>query len=265
MRAWHYRFPERRLTAADRRGALLDPEIRADVLYEAEVLGLFAAGAASPLLEALYDGRDTGPVLLSLADVGEEQVKAQADLTLTCFGRPSRSMRSALDRIASVESSAQATVWRVSEASLGRAYSEGDTPEQVLAVLERYAGPVPQPMAYLVKDAHRRYQPVTVGSAVSWVVVDDQRLVEALARRGDTAKVVKAVGLTRIAPGVAVSKASQEATIDALKKLGLHATGAAVPKKARASASPTRRRVVGGLPAFDVSDTARAVAKKLLS
>lgn len=264
LRAWHCRFPERRLSAYDRRGHVVDREFRRDVLFEAEVLGLLAAGSGSPLLQALYDGADVAAVLSSLSDAGEEHVKAQADLTLICTGRPSRTMRAALDRIADVESAAQATVWRVSEGSLGRAFSEGDTAEQVQFVLERYASPVPQPMAYLVKDAHRRYQPVTVGSAVSWVVADDERLVEALGRRGAAAKAAKAVGLVRIAPGVAVSRASQEATIAALKVLGLHASTSSVgaAKKPRA-ATPVRRRVSGGMPVFDVTRVARAAAQRL--
>lgn len=264
LRAWHCRFPERRLGANDQRGHVLDADLRADLLFEAETLGLLAAGTGSPLLHAVYGGVELAPVLRTLADDGEERVRAQADLTLICTGRPSRAMRAALDRLADVESAAQATVWRMSEGSLGRAFSEGDTADDVLAVLEQYAAPVPQPMAYLVKDAARRYQPVTVGSAVTWVVADDDRLTEALSRRGPAAKAVKAVGLVRIAPGVAVAKGSQEATIAALKTLGLHATSTARPTTPRAASPAGRRRVSAGMPAFDLTQTARAAALRLL-
>ena len=266
LRAWHVRWPARPLRALDGRGHLLDTELRADVLHEAELLGLLAADGATPLAHAVHDDAPVEPLLATLSDVGETHVRAQADLTLVCTGRPSRTMRAALDRIADLESSAQATVWRLSEASLSRAYDLGDGPDDVASVLETYAAPVPQPMAYLVQDAHRRFSPVRVGSATSYVVLeDDLRLQEALARRGAAAKAAKAIGLVRIAPGVAVSKGTQAATIAALKELGLHASTASPSgtlSKSRTAPSAIRgsRR---GRPVFDISDAAKGAAKRL--
>jgi hypothetical protein len=265
LRAWHVRWPAARLRATDRRGHLVESELRADLLAEAEVLGLLAAGAPSPLALALHDGVDVAAVLVGMSDAGVSRVRAQADLTLIATGRPSRAMRQALDAFADVESAEHATVWRVSEASLGRAYAQGLGPDDVLAVLEEHAAPVPQPMAYLVKDAHRRYAPVTVGVARTFVLADDERLVAALGRKGPAAKAVKAVKLVRVAPGVAVSQASQEATVAALKELGLHADQQVVRAAGRRVAAPAPRvRPVKGLPVFDLSAPARAAAERLL-
>jgi hypothetical protein len=227
LERWDARWPEHALSSADGRGFLVDRELRADLLHEAEALGLLALGAATGLAGALVRGEDPGPVLEALSDIGEARVRAQADMTLICTGRPARTMRTALCRVADLEQDGAATVWRVSEQSLGRAYDDGDEPDQVLAVLATYAGELPQAMSYLVADAHRRHGGVVVGAANAYVVVeDDLRLQDALSRRGAESKAAKAIGLRRIAPGVAVSKGSVAATIAALRDLGLSATAA---------------------------------------
>ncbi len=249
--AWHERHPEDRLTAYDGMGHVVDRERRADTLYEAELLGLLAAHAPTPLVRGLHTGSDLGTVLATLEDEGEQSVRAQADLTLICTGRPALSMRQALSRVAVVEQEQQATVWRVTEVGLGTAYLDGDTPEQVLDVLRKYAGTLPQAMEYLVKDAHRRYAPVTVGTASAFAVIgDDQALQDALLRRG-SAKLIKATGLRRVAPGVAVSNASVEAMLAALRELGLPAVveGGASPAPRRATAV----RPAAVLPELDVT------------
>ena len=104
------------------------------------------------------------------------------------------------------------------------AYDAGDTPEQVDAVLERYAGTVPQAMTYLVKDAHRRHRPVRVGAATAYIVVDDDGVLQdALLRKGPAAKTIKALGLRRIALAVAVPRGPVAATVEALRALGVPA------------------------------------------
>ncbi len=248
---WHARWPEQRRTAADRAGASSERELRHDLLAEAELLGLLVDGAASPLLEPLLGGADVDAALAAAAGAGETRVLAQADLTLICTGRPARDMKLALDRFASVESAAQATVWRLSESSLTRAYDEGDTPEQVLDVLERHATSLPQAMAYLVRDAYRRHGRARVGAATSYVVVDDDALLAtALASKGAASKALAALGVRRVAACVAVSRGSVDATVTALRKAGVAAvaetstrTGAGAGPSGttrRAAAAPAR-------------------------
>jgi hypothetical protein len=266
LELWRFRWPERRLSAYDGRGYLLDAELRADVLAEAEYLGLLAAGAASPLAVAVYRGDEVGEVLETISDSGEQRVRAQADMTLICTGRPARGMRVALDRIAQVEQAGAATVWRISEQSLSRAYDDGDEPAAVQAVLDLYAGEVPQAMAYLVKDAHRRHGRVRVGAATAYVVVDDDvQLQDALARRGAAAKAAKAISLRRVAPGVAVSKGTVAATLAALKELGLSAlaeTGAAARAPVKTTSAGTSR-LLAPLPVLDLGPQARQLAARL--
>lgn len=261
LELWARRWPEDRLSATDSRGHVPDRDLRADVLHEAQLLGLVADGAASPLARAVYGGEDVAAVLDSLGDQGQQAVRAQADMTLVCTGRPARSMKRALDRVAALEQSGQATVWRVSEQSLATAYDEGDTPAAVLAMLERYAGEVPQSMAYLVGDAHRRHGQVRVGTATSYVVVaDDAMLQDTLAKKG-----AKALGLTRIAPGVAVSMLTATATVTALRALGLAAVaeGARAAPAPRTAKAPSRARPLPALPELDPTSRARERAAGL--
>lgn len=190
---------------------------------------------------------------------------AQADLTLVCTGPAARDVRRALDRIATVEATGAATVWRISGQSLARAYDDGDSPEQVLEVVHRLADDVPQAMAYLVRDAHRRHGRVRVGTASSYVVDDDAGLRDAVGRRVPAAHPIRALALPRIAPGVAASKGSAAATVEALRLLGLPAVVESVdgrPARPRARrAAPPARRPLLELPVGPDVDAAAAVAR----
>jgi len=242
LRRWAWRWPVERLTASDERGRLRDAALRADLLGEAELLGLLVDGAPSPLLGVVHDGADAAASFGTLGAAGVRRVHAQADLTLVCTGPAARDVRRALDRIATVETTGAATVWRISEQSLARAYDDGDTPEQVLDVLRGCADDVPQAMTYLVRDAHRRHGRVRVGTASSYVVVDDDALLaDALGRRWPAAHPVKALALRRIAPGVAVSQGGAAATVEALRLVGLPAVVEPVEGAAPRSRSRPRR------------------------
>jgi hypothetical protein len=233
---WHARWPAERRTANDRGGMLPARELRADLLAEAEVLGLLVDGAPSPLVDPLLSHADLDAALTALAGAGETRIRAQADMTLVCTGRPIRELQRALDRIADVEASGHATVWRLSEQSLTRAYDEGDAPDGVVALLERHAGELPQAMSYLVHDAHRRHGRARVGAATAYVVVDDDALLAtALSSKGAAGKALTKLGVRRIAPGVAVSRGSVEATVAALRTAGVPA----VPERSAGDAHAT--------------------------
>ncbi len=273
LRHWAWRWPSERLTGGEERGRLQDEALRADLLREAELLGLLVDGAAAPLLDVVQDGADARERFAALGVAGVRRVHAQADLTLVCTGPPARDLRQALDRIATVETTGAATVWRLSEQSLAGAYDDGDSPEQVLELLHGVADDVPQPMAYLVRDAHRRHGRVRVGSASSYVVVDDDALLQdALARRLPAVSPVRALGLRRVAPRVAVSRAGASATVEGLRLLGLPAvveSADGAPVRARAGsrrAAPPARRPLVELPlAEDDGAAARAVRRLRLA
>ena len=269
LRRWAWRWPQERLTADDDRGRLRDDVLRSDLLREAELLGLLVDGAPSPLVDVVHDGGDVGAAFAALGVAGVRRVHAQADLTLVCTGPAARDVRRALDRIAAVESTGAATVWRISEQSLARAYDDGDSPDQVLALLHELAGDVPQAMAYLVRDAHRRHGRVRVGTATAYVVVDDDAaLQDVLGRRLPAAHPVRALALRRIAPGVAVSKGSAASTVEALRLLGLPAVveaadGSATRARTGARrATPPARRPLFELPVGPV-DAAELLVRRL--
>jgi len=268
---WHAAHPEERLRADSERGHVPAPDLRADVLTEATHLGLLVDGAASSLARAVAAGEQVRPVLQGLSAAGQTRVHAQADMTLVCTGIPARTMRLALDRIATVEGSGAATVWRVSEQSLARAFDLGDGPGEVEQVLQTYAEDVPQSMAYLVKDAHRRHGRARVGAASSYVVVEDDALLgDALGRKGPAAKALVALGVRRVAPGVAVSKGTVSALVEALRGVGVSAVAdgpagaaAAVTRAKRATARPRSRPPLQRVD--DSSEAAAAAARRLLS
>ena len=265
---WDWRWPPARLRSSDPAGQLSDSELRQDVLEEAGLLGLVVNGVATPLARVLRGGQDgVEAVLESLATAGQDRVRAQADMTLVCTGMPSRSMRGALDRLARVEQSGAATVWRLSEQSLIGAFDEGDSPQQVLAVLAGYAGDLPQAMSYLVGDAHRRHGRVRVGEATSYVVVEDDAVLrDALLVRGSGGKLVKELGLRRVAAGVAVSRGSVTATVEVLRVLGVPAVAETPVVKATAvtRASPAPVRSLPELPELDPGEGAVTHAARLL-
>ena len=240
------------------------------MLHEAELLALVADGASTPLARAAQQGHDLAVVLDSLSGAGEKQVRAQADMTLVCTGVPSREMRLALGRLAAVEQSGAATVWRVSEQSLAGAFDDGDTAQDVEALLVGYAGKIPQAMSYLVKDGARRHGRVRVGIATSYVLVDDDALLrDALMAKGSAGKELAALSVRRIAPGVAVSRGTVAVTVDALRAAGVPAVADSTPgvKPAAAKprrAAPARLRPLPPLPTDGGAAKARAAALLLV-
>ena len=251
---WQDRHPAGRLAASDPAGTVAEQELRADLLHEAELLALVAAGAATPLVRAVALGEDLEGVLADLATAGVSTLRAQADLTLVCTGVPSRQMGLDLGRLATVESAGAGTVWRISERSLAPAYDEGDTAEQVEATLLRYAGELPQGMSYLIKDAARRHGRVRVGAASSYVVVEDDGLLrDALMQKTAAGKALAALAVRRIAPGVAVSGGTVTETVEALRLAGVPAVADTVagarPVGAKARrAAPAHQRALTVFP-----------------
>lgn len=222
-------------------------------MAEAALLGLVADGAPTPLVDLAPEG------LARLDDVGEERVRAQADGTLVCTGTPSRRMRADLDRLAAVESRGAATVWRLSEASLTRAYGEGTTAAEALAALERWAGELPQAMGYLVQDAERRAGRLRTGAAASYLVAEDAAALT------DALRLLRGVTLTQIAPTVAVSVADAEVLGEALRRAGLGATGVSAGGGARRPAGKRGAAVTTSpLPEVRPAEDADELAARLV-
>jgi hypothetical protein len=120
-----------------------------------------------------------------------------------------------LDRYAVRESSAGASVHRLSGSRIAEALDAGEAGEDVLAFLREHStAEMPQNVEVLVRDVVRRHGRMKVGAAVSYVTADDPVLiVEALA--------LKAAKLRQLAPTVAVSSLSRGKLLLTLAAKGL--------------------------------------------
>jgi Helicase conserved C-terminal domain len=176
---------------------------RAQAGLAAEVLlaGTGPAGLAEAAAEALPDG----PARFLLA----------GDLTVVAPGGLAPGVETRLAGLADREAAGSGT-WRISDASLRRAFDEGGTAEEVLEFLRRHSStPLPQALEYLVADVARRHGRLRVGGATTYL-------------RGDPAMVAGAVrsaagrrlGLRELAPGVAVTGHGQRELLAALRKGG---------------------------------------------
>ncbi len=173
------------------------------------------SGFGRLLVEGDVEGAEK--YLGSLAPPMVDEVVLQADFTATVAGEPAPALRAELDLLADVESTGPATVWRISEATVRRAFDAGRDAAQVLGFLRQHAAHgVPQPLSYLVEDMGRRHGQVRTGPAACFVRSDDQALLSELARAKKTAR----LGLRLVAPTVAVSVRPVQEVTDGLRAAG---------------------------------------------
>ncbi|HET8600859.1 MAG TPA: helicase C-terminal domain-containing protein [Segeticoccus sp.] len=155
------------------------------VWREAELLGLLALGALSPLGRALLDD-DAGAVRQEAAGLLPASTDAATfgtDLTAMVFGSPSAHVTELLDLAADRESSSGgAMTWRFSPASVRRALDEGTGADALLERLGRLStGELPQPLGYLITDVARRHGRLRVSDAVSLIRCPDEALLAEVA------------------------------------------------------------------------------------
>ncbi|MEV4611721.1 helicase-associated domain-containing protein [Kitasatospora sp. NPDC049258] len=224
------------------------PALVAATLVEAELLGVVAHGALTPVghavLGLLRAGADrwfpavpgAGPSLtghpeLAAAAAGlRAQLAAlvpaplgtarfQADLTAVVAGQPSPELAELLGSVADRESDGHAVVWRIGPASVRRALDAGaDAAELVARLTEVSEGglPLPQALEYLLKDTARTHGRVRVVRSGCCLRSDDEALVLELSK----ARALGRLGLRRIAPTVLISAASPAETLAALRLAG---------------------------------------------
>jgi hypothetical protein len=241
-----------------RGGGLLDRLVDA-TLRDAETLGLTGRGAPAStgrlLAELLAEG--TGPLVDALADTlapllpePVEELLLQADLTAVAPGPLAPEVAAELARLADVESTGAATVYRFSEASLRRALDAGANPAEIHELLARLArGPVPQALTYLVDDAGRRHGLLRSGPAESYLRCDDTALLSEVvaSRRTQT------LGLRRIAPTVVISRLPVGELLEGLRAAGFAPAaegpdGRVVVSRPEAHRTPARARPAAADP-----------------
>ena len=233
------------------------------VLEEAALLGLVARGSLTAAGRAAVAG-DLAAAAEALAERAPALVDRfvlQADLTAVAPGALRPPVAAELELLADVESRGAATVYRLSERSVRRAFDAGRSAAEIVAFLEAHAAHgVPQALAYLVADVGRRHGRLRVGAARCYVRTDDTALTAEVGQ----ARALARLGLRALGPGVLVGDGEPATVVDALRAAGYlpvteDTSGAIVitrPPLRRAPprpAPPARRPAGGGRGAGDVA------------
>ncbi|TWF77081.1 XPB/Ssl2-like helicase family protein [Pseudonocardia hierapolitana] len=162
-------------------------------LAEAELLGLIATGALTPLghelLAAVRTDEPHAALRRALAGVLPAPTGTATflpDLTALVTGIAAAPLTRLLDAVADAERRDITSVWRFTAASVRRALDAGHTADGLLAALASAADhPLPQPLEYLVRDVARRHGQVQVCAVATCVRVADPALgAELAAQRG---------------------------------------------------------------------------------
>jgi hypothetical protein len=225
---------------APRRGGRSRDRLHAEVLEEAELLGLTGRGGLGSAARALLDG-DLREAVRRLGDLLPDpldHVLVQPDLTVVAPGPLERGLARELALVADVESTGGATVFRVSEASVRRALDAGRSASDLQELFRsRSRTPVPQSLTYLVDDVARRHGRMRAGIASTYLRCDDDALLSEVVASRRTAS----LRLRRLAPTVVVSPVELEEVLQALRAAGF-APAAEAPDGALLVTGPSARR-----------------------
>ena len=201
-----------------RRAGALRSQVIAVSLREAEALGICSAGALTTAGRALLEakGGAAEAMEISLPPL-IDRVLIQADLTIVAPGPLAADLDRDLRLLADVESRGHATVFRISQATLGRAFDAGWDASKVRDVLGgASATALPQALGYLIDDVGRRYGAVRVGLGNSYIRCDDSSTLTGMVNDRRLAS----LGLTQLADTVVISSARPAELIEALAAAG---------------------------------------------
>ncbi|MEH0577526.1 helicase-associated domain-containing protein [Streptomyces sp. B21-108] len=191
----------------------------AAVIREAEILGVLARGALSAFGIHLRTG-DTEALDMEcrrLLPSATATARIGADLTAVVTGTPSARLASLLNAVADRETSGTASVWRFSAGSIRRALDAGRRCDDITADLAAVAaGPLPQPLSYLIADTARGHGRVRVTPAACVIHGDEPALLAELAAHRKLA----GLGLRQLAPTVLISRSPLDTTLATLRAEG---------------------------------------------
>lgn len=193
----------------------------ATVIHEAELLGVIARGALSPIGAALrsedVDAEALAAASARLLPSATRTALFGADLTAVVTGTPTARLAALLDAVADREAGGTASVWRFGPRTIRRALDAGRTAAAVEADLAAVAvGALPQPLSYLIHDTARGHGRMRVASAACVIHGEDPALLAEIAAHRKLA----ALGLRALAPTVLVGQAPFDKTIAALRAQG---------------------------------------------
>jgi Helicase conserved C-terminal domain len=184
---------------------------------EAEILGITANSSPSTAGSELLAGGEAAAAkaMSGLFPPEIDRVYVQHDLTIVAPGPLLPRLDSRLRAIANVETRALATTYRVSESTINRALTMGETADSIREFLgEISLTGIPQPLEYLIVGAAARFGSLRVGAITEPPVAADQQGAQSYVR-SDDASVLSAImvdhgliplGLTRVGPYRAVSR-----------------------------------------------------------
>lgn len=205
--AWHHPLGE------------APPGAGARAWAEAHQLGLVADDAITALGRAAVTGA-RAPVIDALA-VMLPEVSSHAligsDQTILVPGSPDPAVVDLLDIVATRETRGTANTWRITPASVRGALDDGYAVEDLVAALEAVSQKeLPQAMVYLLRDVARKHGHLRVQSAACVIRSDDKPLLaEVVAMRK-----LHTLGLSLVAPTVAIAARPAEAVLTALRSAG---------------------------------------------
>lgn len=204
---------------APRRGGRLRDEVVRWTVAEGTALAVLSRGAITSAGRVLLT---EGPALASkqLTDslpAPVDHFLVQADLTVVAPGRLEPELADELALVADVESAGGATVYRVDESTVRRAFDAGRTASDLHEMFRKSSRtPIPQSLTYLIDDAARKHGRLRGGSAGSFLRCDDPVLLtEVLAHPA-----ADRLELRKIAPTVLVSPLPLSDVLDGLRAAG---------------------------------------------
>lgn len=184
---------------------------------EASWLGLVALHAVSSFAAVLSTGSPIPADLAELFPEPIERIIIQADLTGVAPGPLTHTVAGELRMLADQESRGGGGVFRFSAGSLRRAFDAGWSSDQILGWLEQHSSTgVPQPLSYLVTDVARRHGTIRVGSAGSYLRVEDPAQSAAMLAHPHA----RALGLRGVGPGLLVADVEATEVVALLRELG---------------------------------------------
>ncbi|HYP44694.1 MAG TPA: helicase-associated domain-containing protein [Propionibacteriaceae bacterium] len=246
---WHYPRAARSDTAL--------ASVLGGIWREAGWLGLVSLGAVSSYASAVLAADLPLPrPLAELFPAPVDQIVVQADLTAVAPGPLPYALASELRLLADQESRGGGGVYRFSATSVRRGFEAGWSSTQVHRWLEQHsATPIPQPLAYLIDDMARQYGSIRVGTAVSYLRVEDPAHATALLAHPDA----RVLGLRTLAAGVLVATAEASDLVAFLRAAGhspavedADGSTLSAPPQQRA-ASPRRPGVPVPMPAVEAA------------
>lgn len=184
---------------------------------EASWLGLVALDAVSAFAAAAGRPGELPAELADLFPATVDRLIIQADLTAVAPGPLTHELTGDLRKLADQESRGGGGVFRFSAGSVRRAFDAGWSAAEIHRWLAQHSTtPVPQPLAYLVDDVARRHGSIRIGTAASYLRIDDEAQAEALLGHPGAA----ALGLRRVAPGLLVADGDAVDVVELLHRIG---------------------------------------------